>query len=182
MRGAALRKGEYVDVSQLFQYAADEVPPLAQFIGGIQKPLILAPRGTSFDIGRLLKEDKAAIPLAQVRPLLLRPVLQNADENVLDDDLGLMPLLRGKLRDASFAGVRGGKKALPPVYVDADEMPGAVRPSGKYTVAGQAVRVRLNLRRDGQTVAVVEVSGTRDDLPGLASRLVAAIEAKVQGP
>src|SRR4029077_10242945 len=30
MRGAALRRGEYVDVSKLFQYAADRVPELAR--------------------------------------------------------------------------------------------------------------------------------------------------------
>ena len=44
------RHGEYVDVGQLFQYAADQVPQLARHIGGIQKPLITAPRGTSFDV------------------------------------------------------------------------------------------------------------------------------------
>jgi hypothetical protein len=63
--------------------------------------------------------------------------------------------------------------------VDADELPGAVRPSGKYTVAGQAVRVRLHLRRDGQTLAVVEAEGTRDDVAGLAARLAAAVEEKL---
>ena len=45
MAGARLREGEYVDVSGLFQYAADEVPNLARGIGGVQKPLVMAPRG-----------------------------------------------------------------------------------------------------------------------------------------
>src|SRR5205823_7095414 len=46
MKGAALRDDEFVDISKLFQYAADRVPQLAQHIGGIQKPMIFAPRGT----------------------------------------------------------------------------------------------------------------------------------------
>jgi hypothetical protein len=51
MRGAALRRGEYEDVSKLFQYAADRVPELARGIGGVQKPRVAAPRGDSFDTG-----------------------------------------------------------------------------------------------------------------------------------
>jgi hypothetical protein len=179
MRGARLRQGEYVDVMDLFQYAADQVPVLARNIGGIQKPLVFAPRGTSFDIGRLKEEDKKLIPLAQVRPLLLRPVLLNPD--VGDDDLNLMPLLRQRLREESFVGTRGGKQAGP-VYVDADEMPGAVRPSGTYTVKEKKVIVRLVLRRDGKTMASLQVDGARDDLPALVQRLMDGIAKSLKGP
>jgi hypothetical protein len=66
------------------------------------------------------------------------------------------------------------------VFVDADDMPGAIRPSGKYTVAGKTVRVRLVLRRDGQTVGSVQVEGSRDDLAGLIDRLLDAIAEKVK--
>jgi hypothetical protein len=68
------------------------------------------------------------------------------------------------------------------VYVDADEMPGAVRPSGKYTVQGQAIRVRLLLRQDGQTTATIQVEGTRDALDALADRLATAILGKLKMP
>jgi hypothetical protein len=179
MRGAKLREGEYVDVMDLFQYAADQVPQLARNIGGIQKPLILAPRGTSFDIGRLSGDDKKLIPLALVRPLLLRPLLQNADENVLDDDLGLMPLLRKRLIEQGHAAARGVQAA---VFVDADEMPGAIRPTGKYTIEGKTVQVRVLLRQDGKTIGVVQVEGTRDQLDALAERLTVAIAAKLKTP
>src|SRR6202021_1306701 len=37
MRGARLREGEYVDVVDLFSFAADKVPELARDIGGIQR-------------------------------------------------------------------------------------------------------------------------------------------------
>jgi WD40 repeat protein len=181
MRGAKLRDGEFIDVMELFLYAADQVPQLAQHIGGIQKPLVMAPRGTSFDIGQLKKEDQQQIPLALVRPLLLRPHLINADKDVLDDDLGLKGRLRQRLNDASHAAARG-KGGPAAVYVDADEMPGAVRPTGSYTVEGKTVRVRLNLRRDGQNVATLEVDGTRDELDALADRLAAAILKNLKNP
>jgi hypothetical protein len=132
----------------------------------------MAPRGTSFDIGQLLPEDRKAIPLAQVRPLLLRPVLLNADD--LDDNLGLMPLLRQRLTEASVASPRGG--GLPrAVYIDADELPGAVRPFGKYTVTGKRVRVTLALRRDGKEVARFQVEGVRDNPAQLVSMITTAI-------
>ena len=163
----------------LFQYAADQVPQLARNIGGIQKPMILAPRGTSFDIGRLKDDDKKLIPLAQVRPLVLRPLLQNADENVLDDDLGLMPLLRKRLIEQGHAAARGVQAAL---FVDAEEMPGAIRPTGKYTIEGKTVQVRLLLRQDGKTIGSVQVEGSRDQLDELTERLAVAIAEKLKTP
>jgi hypothetical protein len=179
MRGAALRQGEYVDVSQLFQYAADEVPQLARNIGGIQRPLVLAPRATSFDVGQLRADDRQRIPLALVRPLLLRPVLLNAE--ALDDNLGLMPLLQQRLVEESY--VPRGSREKPPrvVYVDANALPGAARPFGKYTVAGKNVQVTLVLRRDGQPVGPpLQVEGVSDELPALVSRLAAAIMDQLQ--
>src|SRR5262249_24085816 len=71
MRGEALREDRFVDVSVLFEFAADKVPELAHDIGGSQKPIRASPSGASFDIGMLLKEDKEKIPLEQVRPLVV---------------------------------------------------------------------------------------------------------------
>src|SRR5437667_9919053 len=171
MRGAALREGQFVDVSKLFQHAADQVPQLAQHVGGVQRPVVAAPRGGSFDVGRLEDPDKAAIPLALVKPLVLRPSLLNRDED--EDDLKLTALLRQRLAEASYAGGRGRAPAI--VYVPEDEFPGAVRPTGTYTVSGKKVQVRLTLRKGMQVAARLQVEGTKDDLLGLAARLSAAV-------
>jgi WD40 repeat protein len=173
MRGAALREDEYVDVSKLLQYAADQVPQLARNIGGIQRPQIAAPKGASFDVGRLTGEDKPKVPLAMMRPLILRPLLIDPQEN--DDSLNLSIELRKALAADSYVTVRRGASDLKAVFVDADEMPGAVRPTGTYSVEDKHVRVKLTLKRDGQKVATVEVEGTKDDLAGLATKIVQAI-------
>ena len=184
MRGAALRNDEFVDVSKLFQYAADQVPRLAQHIGGIQKPVVAAPRGTSFDIGRLDAADKSAIPLAMVKPLILRPVLINPDEG--EDNLGLMAALRKWLDEESYVNARGlpsskllGGEQQDIVYVDADELPGAFRPTGTYTVEGQKVTVRLFLSRDGVKIGPLQVEGSKDDRPALLTRITATIKTAV---
>jgi hypothetical protein len=178
MAGAKLREGEYVDVSGLFQYAADEVPQLARGIGGVQKPLVMAPRGTSFDIGRLIEADRKALPLAKPKPLILRPLLSNVEDG--DDNLKLASLVRKRLADDSFNTSRAS--ALTTVYVDADELAGAVRPTGTYTIDGQKVSVRLALKQDGKTLNKLTVDGSTDDVPGLAGKLAEAIERAVKKP
>lgn len=178
MRGAALREGEFVDVSKLFQYSADQVPQLARDIGGIQAPLIFAPRGTSFDVGQLQATDRSRIPLASVKPLILRPRL--SERGIGDDTLDILPLLRKRLNDESYA-VRGEpNRASSLVYVDADDLPGAIRPAGEYTVEGTVVKITINLRRDNSTVKTFTAEGSKVDLDGLVQNLVKRIAAGVK--
>ena len=178
MRGAALREDEFVDVSKLFQYAADRVPQLVREVrlGGIQAPIIAAPRGTAFDIGQLTDEDRAAVPLAMVKPLVLKPVLFNPEE--VGDPLRLTQLLGKHLRERSTIGRRG---VGPFVYVNADELPGAVQPKGAYTVNDSAVAVTLALWRVGEKTTTLQVKGTTDDLPKLASAMVDAVVKALAG-
>ena len=171
MRGTALREGEFVDVSKLFRYAEDRVPELSRNIGGVQRPLVAAPRGSSFDVGRLATEDRAKVPLALVKPLVLKPVLIN--QEAAEDDLQLTGLLRKRLAEASQPAERGKIPAI--VYVPEDDFPGAVRPTGVYTVGGDKVSVRLTLKRDGVVIARPMVEGRKSDLPALAEKLAQAV-------
>jgi hypothetical protein len=173
MRGAALRDNKFVDVSKLFEYAADEVPQLALNIGGLQRPLIATPEaGASFDIGELEGRDKEAIPLAFVKPIILRPVLINPDEGV--DNLELMRLLRDRLRDTIYVGARSSGEA-PAVFVDEEDFPGAIRPTGTYSVEAGQVKVRLVLTRNGKKVGESQVTGSAQDRDALVERILAAI-------
>jgi Caspase domain len=178
MKGARLREGEYVDVSELFQYAADEVPQLARNIGGIQRPVIAAPRGGSFDIGLMKSEDQERIPLARLQPLLLRPVLINPEQGF--DDLQLMSALRKRIQEQSYATSRSQEGPPIGIYVDAEEMPGAIRPSGTYVVSGNRVTVSLNLVRDNQRLLSFQVSGARTELDGLVQEIVLGISANLK--
>ena len=181
MRGAALREDEYVDVQKLFQYAADEVPQLARNIGGLQRPLVAAPRGTSFDVGRIGRDEKALIPLTTIKPVILRPLLLNLEEQA--DTLDLIKELRKRLRDESSVLVRGADHQPMVIYVDEDELPGAIRPSGTYTVAGDRVRVTMVLRRDGQKIATLPViEGSKNDVAGLIEKIMKAISVAISKP
>ena len=67
-----------------------------------------------------------------------------------------------------------GPSAVSSIFVDEEEMPGTIRPSGTYTVDGKQVLVRLVLTRDDKKVRI-EVHGSADDPSGLATKIVAAI-------
>lgn len=169
--GPALREGEYMDVSRWFQYAVDEVPALARQLGGVQQPLVAAPRGSSFDLGRLTAEDRAAIPLPSARPLVLRPVFLDPERGF--DHLELMSAVRERLLDASAPSARGLGLVRSAVYIDADELPGAVRLSGTYALRGDAVTVAVNLIRDGTRIGGYEVAGTRAGSAAIADEITA---------
>jgi WD40 repeat protein len=171
MKGASLRDGRFADVMTLFGYAADEVPELARNVGGIQRPLVASPRGSSFDIGQFGEAEKRRVPLASPRPMVLRPSFLNARGR---DVLELSVAVRRELAEQTRALVRGADVAGV-VYVDGEELPGAVVPSGIYTVEGETVRVNLVLSKDGKEVEI-KVIGTKADI---AAKVVAAINALV---
>ncbi|WP_197442797.1 caspase family protein [Lignipirellula cremea] len=165
MRGAALREEEFVDVSSLFNFAADRVPEMARDIGGIQRPAIASPKGGgSFDIGRITPEDRAQIPLQSPLPLVLRANFQ--DEVEFADTLSLSPLLNNQLRAVST------RDSKPLVFIDAAQLPSAFRIFGRYDVDGDNVEVRVHLFQDKERVAQFSVKGTRNELETLAAEIV----------
>ena len=172
MRGAKLRDGEYVDIVDLFSFAADKVPELARDIGGVQRPTVASPRGASFDVGRLTAEDRSKVPLQAVKPIVLRASFQ--DEKRVRDVLGLSKLVDDRLREASSAP-RGAKL----VFVDAAEFPGALLAAGRYKQDGDKVTVSVTLFEGEKEVALFTVEGAAGKPDELAARIAAEIEKKL---
>jgi len=114
-------------------------------IGGLQRPLLIAPdRGGSFDIGRFTLDEQKQIPLAKVKPLILRPQMQN--EKLRFDNLRLGSLLTQALRDRrACQRPRPGATAR---LCGCREMADAIVPSGLYTADGDTVKVTLVLVRN----------------------------------
>ena len=170
MRGAKLRLGEYVDVVELFGFAADKVPELAKDIGGVQRPTIASPRGGSFDIGRLTTEDRKRVPLQTVKPVLFRSSFQ--EEARTRDGLGLGRRVNDRLQDASAAP--GGAKL---VFVDADDFPGGIQATGRYKVEGGKATISVTLFAGDKEVKFT-VEGTAGKPDELAGKIVAEVEKR----
>jgi hypothetical protein len=175
MRGAALRDEEYIDISTLFEFAADHVPELAKDVGGIQRPVVATPRGgASFDIGRLTSADTPQIPLAKVRPLVLRVNFQ--DELRFRDHLGLTKQVNDALRELSARG-----QEAPLVFVDALEFPEAYLLAGRYRVKNDTVTVTLLLFRGEDEVGQFRIEGTTADLARLSHEISRTLTEGIAG-
>ena len=109
--------------------------------------------------------------------MILRPRFLDAE--VSDDTLDLMKALRARLRDESFVTGRGSNQAAL-VFVDDEEFPGGIRPTGTYTIVGNNVTVKLLLRRDGVTIANTQVTDSKDDVPSLAAKVLEAVKEAIK--
>lgn len=176
IKGAALQTDGQIDISKLFNYAADTVPNLAKNVGGIQRPEIRIPAGgASFAIGLIKTDDeKKAIPLANVKPIMLRTILQN--KTLGYDDLKLTTLLRDKLIEKSYVSSESSTAAI--VFVDTDEMPDAIIPSGNYEVGEKTVKVNINLIRDNRVLERLTIEGDKNNLPDFILRMAKEISER----
>ena len=172
MRGGALRDDEYIDVESLFGFAADQVPLMAEDLGGIQRPLIAVPRGgASFDIGRVPPERRHEIPLEPVKPVFVRPAFMDRRSRTAHE---LVRAVSDALRDASASR---GEQSL--VFVDAAEMPSAYELSGTYAVEGDTAEVEVFVWQGEREVATFRISGDNDALPALATQIVHRARAAI---
>jgi WD40 repeat protein len=166
MRGAALREDRFVDVGKWFAFATDEVPKLAKDVGGIQRPRTAIPRGgESFDLGEMLDEDKARIPLAKVRPLFLQSNFQ--DEVQLMDHLKLAAHVNEALR-----GVSEGESDPALVYIDAPVFPDAYMLVGRYSIAGNSMNVRIKLFKGEKEAGSFTVEDNMAKVDSIAAKIV----------
>lgn len=173
MSGAMLRDDKFVNVAPLMDYAVDEVVKLARSVGGVQKPYVATPKEQtrSFDIGLLDRASRHSVPLRSPKMMLLRPVLLG---NSGADDLFLTDALSGAIREMEF---RNGDAAF--VFVDADQMSGAVKPTGLYAVDENGIEVRLVLTvKDVRKQRTVRCD-RGEILANCAASLVAAIDAEI---
>jgi len=162
MRGEALDEGGRLEVRKWFDTAEHRVPELAQGIGGIQKPVVSSPGGQSFPIALLTQGDFAKIPLAQVKPQLLRVICQDDDDS---DPLRLEPALRAELRAASTPMTRGSE-GREPALVYLDEVVGDVADAYTtrvhYWIEGDNVRLRLRLQAGDRRLEKTIEAATHD--------------------
>ncbi len=170
MKGAALQRENYLDITTLFSYVADTVPILAKNIGGIQRPVSATPRGESFDIGELTVADRQQIPLSTLKPIILRPVLMNPE--VVGDPLHLSRAVQDCLRERTL---QDSTQAAPFLFLDTASFPGAITPRGLYTVNGETVKVTMKLWCDGKELGTVTATSEAKQPETLANSLVTEI-------
>lgn len=166
MKGAALRDDEFIDVLQLFQFAANNVPELAEDIGGIQKPEIRLPvEGKSFDIGRLTSQDREKIVIKAPKPVYVHSRFQ--DESAIFDRLHVAERLDSRLMEISR------KKDAKIVFVDDKSFSGASTIHGRYFETEGLLKAKVTVVKQHEITRVFEVEAVNARL--LSERIATKI-------
>lgn len=172
MSGSALRENQYVDVMQLFQFAADKVPEFATYVGGVQRPVVAAPLGSnSFDIGQVTQ--KTNIPLSAVKPIFIRSNFQ--EKNRFDDVLDLADKL-----DARFTEVSGQGKAASIIFVDVKKYPNAYAIKGQYVLKNTNIKLEGKIFKNREIIHDFEVEGDSREMEGILNKILTIIEQNVK--
>jgi len=168
LQGPAVEPDGTVRVQRWLEHAARRVPQLARAIRGVQQPVLSNRRdAVSFPIGRLDEAGRRQIPVARLKPVLVRPRFQEAGR--LIDPLGL----EGRVEEVLRERTARGEPEAPAVYWDVAEAPDAYRLVGEYRRTGSRVAVRAFLYRGDREVGTAfTAEGEAAALPGLAETLV----------
>ncbi|MBL7738648.1 MAG: caspase family protein [Chitinophagaceae bacterium] len=158
-----LDDGKYLNVSRWFGAAEKTVTELSKENGVKQQPQLVS--NSNFNIGVVDEEVMAKINLPQEKPLFAASSLQNSDESIAADDLGLDRLVDNSLSALSERGT-----AAPITFIANTATPDAYKLSGRYEVRENAILVKVNVRR-GKDVKRFEVTGTTDKLNILAAAI-----------
>ncbi len=129
---------EYIDIKKLFEYAEDNVPKLAEHIGGVQEPFSrgINEKG-SFDIGRMEQEDKEKIVISEPKPVFVKSLV--APIGIKTQDLGIDKLIDGKLMDLSAKGYNA------PFIFSKGDYPEAYRIRGEYKTENNKILIEMIL-------------------------------------
>jgi uncharacterized caspase-like protein/WD40 repeat protein len=151
-----------INVLQLFNYAQNRVPVIAQEMSLDQRPIIKTPSGSPFVFGQIKEEDKTKINLPPLKPLLLRPSFGIPLRNT--DPLNLVQKLRNAFGlESSYEVVRSRGETEPQlVYIDDDSFPGGIKISGTYTIEAENVKVKIFFTRDDVDLRELEIVSTRE--------------------
>jgi len=162
MKGAALRDNQFVDVMELFQYCADEVPRMAANIGGIQKPELRVPfGGESFDIGIVDDVIRQEIILPTPKPVFLRSVFQ--DEETFGDPLGLSEHLDQQLKILEINSAKI-------IFIDAMKFSDAYTLRGRYKKTGASYEVSCKLLKGDKLSKDISITG--EDLETIGKKIM----------
>lgn len=162
----------FIEVPGIFNYVEKRVPELAAGIGGVQKPQVASPQGATIQIGEMGTRERDAVRLAARKIRILAPTFLNLER--ARDTLRLTEQVELLLANesATAARIRGAGGF---VYVGKGKLPGAIEPSGSYSIMEGKAMVRIVLVRDNQEVADFTLNSPAEPVDTLAKTIADAI-------
>lgn len=133
--------------------------------GERQDPQIVS--NTNFNIGIVDEEVMKKIVLPLEKAMFTGCNFQNADENIAADNLGLNKLTNLKLNEIAS---RGTKATIS--YAAGSNSPDAFTLSGRYTVSGNNISIKVFIRQNNEVKEKIDLTGTSDKPEELAALIV----------
>ena len=165
IQSEALRDKQFIDVVKLFQFSADEVPLLAKFVRGVQKPIILSSRGNSYDIGKITDYERQHIVLKETKPIFLRSNFQN--ELTYNDELKLSLHLDQILNEMTL---KGRKSKL--IFIDVPVHPQGYAIRGRYVLTNSEVLIKARVFKGDKADSIFELTGKTSELNAMLAKVV----------
>ncbi len=166
-----LDEGKYLDISRWFNAAEKTVSNETVKVGARQQPQIVS--NTNFTLGVVDDEIRKGIVLPNEKPLFVACNFQNADENIMADDLGLNKLTEKQLNDISTGGTDAPISYVQGNFSDAYTL------TGRYTVTGNDILIKVLIRKDNVTKYSLQLLGAKDNLEFLAKLVVTSSIEKI---
>jgi hypothetical protein len=156
--------GKFLDISRWFSAAERGVMELAKENGVMQQPQVVA--NTNFSLGLVDAEVQSKITIEKGKPLLVATMLQNADEDISADNLGLNKLVNDHLHELASAGAKASF-----VFAPGSGSPDAYSINGRYAVNSNQITVRVIIFQNNASKGKLIVEGSLSDLPALATAI-----------
>jgi WD40 repeat protein len=175
MQSGEAEYGDQVDVLKWFGYALNRVPELAEGIFKQQTPRASIPEGgATFPIGLLSPADRAKVPVSKI-PLAIIQEATFGGERDFADSVQLGAAVNKELFGRTAFGA-----SAPFVYVDSRSVPGAFSLTGRYTVSGHVITVKVQVYDGAQKVVQrFTLKGDTVHISELAKQLVDSIDKDV---
>lgn len=168
MTGPGLKE-DVVDVSQLFQFARDEVPRVAEEVMTLQEPVLAMPRGgDSFSLGLVDESIGDKIKVASPKKIIITSIFQDKD------DFGDTLNLSGHL-DRYFRKFNAEGREASVIFVPIHKMNGACFVRGLYSRKKKKISVEGRVFEMDKAIGKFKVEGNLEDIPGLAEQMAAAV-------
>lgn len=164
----ALKENKYIDVTQWFNNASNNVRTLAKEIGRNQEPQLFG--NASFDVGLVDVEVMNGIKLASPKKIVSRTKLFSGNPSLLLDPLQLETEIDKELNNFSFAG-----KESSLTFIENNVSPETYSIRGSYEIKGKSVTATLSLIKQNSSVKVFTETGNTEALDVFAKKIVTDI-------
>ncbi len=165
---SALKENKYIDITQWFNNASNNVRTLAKEIGGRQEPQLFG--NASFDVGLVDMEVMNGIKLSSRKKIFSRTKLFSGNPSLLLDPLQLEIEIDKQLTNFSFAG-----KESSLTFIENNVSPETYSIHGSYEIKGKSVTATLSLVKQNSSVKVFTETGSTEALDVFAKKIVTDI-------